>query len=351
MKALFFIIVFAALATLTWQIVKLLGLTKNEQVATKKENNINGILMLGLMIFLYALMVYYMFFGGRDVLLPQLAASEEGRHIDNLFKITMGLILFVQFITQFLVYYFTFKYRGNDDKKAVFFADSHKLELFWTATPTIVLTIIIIYGLWTWNKVQDVANKDDNPIYIELYAKQFQWEARYAGKDNILGEANVRNIKGMNTTGTDMSDKNAQDDITVLKEIHLPKGRKVVFQMRSQDVLHSAFMPHFRSQMNCVPGMKTFMAFTPSVTTEEMRKNQDIINKVNGINKIRAEKSKALKVKGEDTLDPYQFDYLLLCNKICGSSHYNMQMKIVVEDEADFNKWLASKKTLAQLLN
>jgi cytochrome c oxidase subunit 2 len=44
-----------------------------------------------------------------------------------------------------------------------------------------------------------------------------------------------------------------------------------------------------------------------------------------------------------------EFDFLLLCNKICGSSHYNMQLKIVVDEEADFNKWLASQKTFSQL--
>ena len=351
MKALFYIILFAAISSLIWQIVKLFGLTKNDQIATKKENNINGWLMLGTMVFLYTLMIYYMFFGGRDVLLPRQAGSEEGEHIDNLFVMTMGLILVVQFITQFLVYFFTFKYRGNKDRRAAFFADSHKLEMFWTLTPTVVLSGLIIYGLWTWNLVQDVTNKDDNPIYIELYAKQFQWEARYAGKDNILGEANVRNIKGLNTTGVDMNDPNAQDDITVLHEFHIPKGRKVIFQMRSQDVLHSAYMPHFRSQMNCVPGMKTYQGYTPKLTTEEMRKNPDIIRKVAGINKIRAEKSKELVAKGEDPLEPYVFDYLLLCNKICGASHYNMQMKLVVDEEADFNKWLASQKTLAEKLN
>ena len=351
MKALFYIILFAALSVTIWQIVKLLGLTKNEQIATKKENNINGWLMLGVMAFLYVLMIYYMFFGGRDVLLPRQSGSVEGEHIDNLFVMTMGLILFVQFVTQFLVYYFTFKYRGNTNKRAVFFADSHKLEMFWTLTPTVVLSGLIIYGLWTWNLVQDVTNKEDNPMYIELYAKQFQWEARYAGKDNVLGEANVRNIKGMNTTGVDMNDPNAQDDITVLHEFHIPKGRKVIFQVRSQDVLHSAYMPHFRAQMNAVPGMKTYMGYTPALTTEEMRKDPDVIRKVKGINKIRAEKSKELVAKGEDPLEPYQFDYLLLCNKICGASHYNMQMKLVVDEPADFDKWLASQKTLAEKLN
>jgi cytochrome c oxidase subunit 2 len=351
MKALFYIILFTAISSLIWQIVKLIGLTKNDQIVTKKENNINGWLMLATMIFLYVLMVYYMFFGGRDVLLPRQAGSEEGAHIDNLFMMTMGLILVVQFITQFLVYYFTFKYRGNIDRKAAFFADSHKLELFWTLTPTVVLSGLIIYGLWTWNLVQDITNKKDNPIYIELYSKQFQWEARYAGKDNVLGEANVRNIKGINTMGVDMNDPNSKDDITVLQEFHIPKGRKVVFQIRSQDVMHSAYMPHFRAQMNCVPGLKTYMGFTPSVTTAEMRQNPDIINKVEGINKIRKEKSKELVAKGEDPLEPYEFDYLLLCNKICGSSHYNMQMKIVVDEPADFNKWLAKQKTLSEKLN
>lgn len=351
MKALFFILIFIVIAVAFWQAVKIFGLLKKDQVATEKENNINGWLMLGLMVFLYGLMLVSMF-RGRYVLLPKLSASLEGEHIDNLFVITMGLILVVQFITQFLIYFFTFKYRGKDKNyKATFFADSHKLEFFWTIVPSIVLTVLIIYGIWTWNMITDVTNKDDNPIYIELYAQQFRWEARYAGTDNILGEANVRNIKGTNTMGVDMSDKNAADDKKVLGEMHLPKGRKVIFQIRSQDVIHSAYMPHFRAQMNCVPGQNTFMGFTPSVTTVEMRKDEDMIKKVEGINKVRVENSKILVAKGEDALEPYIFDYLLLCNKICGNSHYNMQMKIVVEEEADFNKWLATKKTLSETLN
>lgn len=349
MKALFFIAVFVIIAVAFWQIVKILGLLKSDQVATEKENNINGWLMLGLMGFLYCLMLVSLY-KGRPVLLPQLSASEEGVHIDNLFKLTMGLILVVQFITQFLIHYFAFRYRGKDKNvKATFFADSHRLEMFWTVVPAIVLTGLILYGLWTWNNIMDVSNAK-NPLYIEVYAKQFQWEARYAGADNALGEANVRNIKGVNTMGVDMSDKSAADDIPV-RELHLPKGRKVIFQFRSQDVIHSAYMPHFRAQMNCVPGMRTQFAFTPSVTTVEMRKNEDIIKKVNGINEIRAKKSIELEAKGEDILEPYEFDYLLLCNKICGSSHYNMQMKIVVEEEADFNNWLKGKKSLAQVIN
>ena len=338
MKALFYILILFVIATALWQVFKILGLTKKDQVATEKENNINGWLMLGLGGFIYGLMFYSMV-QGRVVLLPRLSASLEGQDIDKLFIITMGLILVVQFITQFLIYYFTFKYRGIKGRKAVFYADSHKLEMWWTVTPTVVLSVLIVYGLWTWNNVQDLSNAE-NPLIIEVYAKQFQWEARYAGADKQLGIGHVNFIKGINTMGVDMTDKNAADDIPV-RELHLPKGRKVIFKFRSQDVLHSAYMPHFRAQINCVPGMTTSFGFTPTVTTEEMRLNEDTKAKFDAINELRIS-------EGNETVE---FDYLLLCNKICGASHYSMQMKVVVEEEEDFNNWLKEQKTLAQVVN
>ncbi len=339
MKALFYILIFFVIATAFWQFFKLLGLTKKDQVATEKENNINGWLMLGLGAFIYGLMVYSMI-QGRVVLLPRMSASLEGEDIDRLFVITMGLIIVVQFITQFLIYYFTFKYRGIKGRKALFYADSHKLEMWWTVAPTIVLSVLIIYGLWTWNNVQDLSQAE-NPLIIEVYAKQFQWEARYAGEDNELGVGHVNFIKGINTMGVDMTDKNSADDIPV-RELHLPKGRKVIFKFRSQDVLHSAYMPHFRAQINCVPGMTTSFGFTPTVTTEEMRLDEDTKAKFDAINELR------LANGNEETVE---FDYLLLCNKICGASHYNMQMKVVVQEEDDFNKWLKEQKTLTEVIN
>ena len=101
-------------------------------------------------------------------------------------------------------------------------------------------------------------DQDEDPIVIELYAQQFNWKARYSGEDNALGKANVRliDIDRANILGLDEFDPNAQDDI-ITTELHLPVGKPVLFKMRSQDVLHSAYMPHFRAQMNCVPGMVT----------------------------------------------------------------------------------------------
>ena len=334
MTALLYILLAIVVAVAIWQVTSILNF--KSVIATEKDNNIQGILFAVFGVFFYGLMIFS-FVKYSVILLPD-SASVEGESYDTLYMVTMVLILVVQAIIQFLLFYFAFKYRGIKGRKALFYADSHKLELIWTVVPAIVLAGLVLYGLSVWVDVMDPSDAE-NPLIVEVYAKQFSWEARYAGEDNELGLANVRNIKGINTMGVDMSDKNALDDIPV-RELRLPKGRKVIFKFRSQDVLHSAYMPHFRAQMNCVPGMVTQFAFTPSLTTEEMRLNDKTIAKVDGINKIRAE-------KGEDA---YEFDYLLLCNKICGSSHYNMQMKIIVEEEEDFNAWIKNQKTMAQVV-
>ncbi len=319
----------------------------SSEVANLKDNNINGWLMLGLAIFTYGLLIICFWKWG-DVLLPQ-AASEHGAETDNLMLISMALIFVVGFFTLWLLSWFSFKYRGNDTNRALFFADNDKLEFIWTIIPVIVLAGLIIYGLFTWTDIMNVDEENEDIMVVELYAYQFDWRARYSGADNTLGEANVRLIEGVNQLGVDVSDPNSQDDI-VVNELHLPVGQKVVFKMRSQDVLHSAYMPHFRAQMNCVPGMITQFAFTPTITTEDMRLDSEVVAKVKKINNIRKENSIELVQKGDEALEPYEFDYMLLCNKICGTNHYNMQMKIIVESQEDFDAWLAEQPNLGTTL-
>ena len=333
MLALFYIFIGIAIGVSFWQITRIMNF--RTAIANDKDNATQGKNALLFMAFLYAMMIYCLIFMN-VIMLPE-SASIEGEHDDNLFNITFWLIGIVQFIMQFLIFYFTFKYKGNKDRKAKFYADSHKLELIWTVTPAVVLVLLIGYGLWQWNNVMDLS--DEDAIVIEVYSQQFRWDARYAGEDNTLGLGNVNYIKGINTMGVDMSDKNSLDDVQVT-ELYLPKGKKIHFKFRSQDVLHSAYMPHFRAQMNCVPGMVTEFGFTPKYTTEEMRQRPEVIAKTAGINKIR-------KAKGED---PYEFNYLLLCNKICGASHYNMQMKITVVEQDEYEKWIAKQPTLATVI-
>ncbi|WP_339916715.1 cytochrome c oxidase subunit II [Yeosuana marina] len=353
MTALLTIIVLVFILVAIWQMVKIFDLAQakneNTEVASDKDNRMNGYLMMGFLAFIYGITIYSFIKWG-DLPLLSNSASAHGPKIDNLMIISLTLIFIVQTITQFLLYYFAYKYKGERGKKALFFADNNKLEAIWTIIPVIVLAGLIIYGLNTWITIMGI-NQDDDPMVIELYAQQFNWTARYAGEDNTLGKANVRliDIDHANVLGVDEADPYGQDDV-ITKELHLPVGRPVLFKMRSQDVLHSAYMPHFRAQMNCVPGMITQFGFTPTVTTAEMRQRPEIQDKVAHINEIRVEKSKDLVAKGETALDRYEFDYLLLCNKICGKSHYNMQMKIIVESQEDFDAWMKEQKVFKNSL-
>jgi len=345
------IIVLALLAVTGWQISKIFQLSQSpdadtSEVANDKDNKLHGILNLAFLIFLYVITIYCFWEYGRFYL-PE-AASDHGSEFDTLMFISIGLIMFVQIITQGLLHYFAFKYKGKKTQKALFYADNDKLEFIWTIIPVIVLAGLIIYGLFTWSDIMNI-NEDEDPMVIELYAYQFDWRARYSGDDNTLGKANVRFIEGVNQLGVDESDSYGKDD-KIVTELHLPVGQPVLFKFRSQDVLHSAYFPFHRAQMNVVPGMITQFGFTPTITTEEMRESEYMRDKVKSVNEERNERNEDLLAQGEPTLDSYEFDYFLLCNKICGQAHYNMQMKIIVESEEDFNAWMEEQPTFGSTM-
>jgi len=348
MTALLTLTILALVAIAIWQMTKIFELSRlkaeTTEIATDSDNKYNGYLLFGFLFFIYGITIFS-FAKYSRALLPE-ASSAHGGEYDQLMWVSFAIIFFVQTITQALLHYFGYKYRGEKGKKALFFADNDRLEFIWTIIPVIVLAGLILWGLYTWTNIMEV-NDEEDPLIVELYAQQFNWTARYAGKDNVLGNANVRliDIDRVNVLGLDEADPNGADDI-IVKELHLPVGRKVNFMMRSQDVLHSAYMPHFRAQMNCVPGMITQFSFTPIVTTTDMRLNPDVVEKVKTVNAIRAERAS----KGEPNAEPWEFDYVLLCNKICGKSHYNMQMKIIVETEEEYNKWIAQQATFKETI-
>ena len=339
-------------------------------VVTDKETNS---LSYGLVIFIFGYFAFYAWLVWRfwEILLPE-SASEHGVAVDTLFNLNMLVITISFVITHLVMAFLVFRYAKTRNKVATFKSHDNTLELIWTIVPTMILGVLIVYGINIWNSAMRVVPEDS--INIELYARQFDWTARYAGKDNILGKANFRMINGTNTLGiisknsidsrlaaydTDILELEesrasvfpggandeeildvialrkkhkgyvmqlkansevedysvADDDILVKVEFHIPINKPVSFQIRSQDVIHSAYMPHFRAQMNAVPGMMTQFYFTPTITTAEMRTK----------------------------LGNPEFNYLLFCNKICGSAHYNMQMNIVVESEEDYQKWLSEQ--------
>jgi cytochrome c oxidase subunit 2 len=148
-------------------------------------------------------------------------------------------------------------------------------------------------------------------LKIQVYAKQFDFTARYAGIDKNLGRSNFRLISDVNSLGVDSLDKFASDDI-ISKELVMPKGAEIELVINSRDVIHSVYLPHFRVQMNAVPGMTTRFSFKPTMTTAEMQK---------------------------ETKNP-KFEYVMLCNKVCGVAHYNMKMPVRVVEMAEYQNWL-----------
>ncbi len=303
------------------KILSVYDLTKKVQGAKDgfSWDKFNGFLFLAfLVVGLYGTYWSYTVQGAQ--ILPE-SASVHGVKIDEMFNITLIITTIVFVITHILLFVFSFQYSYSAKKKAYFLPHNNTLEKYWTVIPAIVLTILVLMGFFTWRDITNISQDGiRNAIHVEVTGHQFAWEVRYGGKDNLNGRKNYKligGLGGLNSLGLDLSDKKNYDDLTVT-EIVLPVNKSVRFNLGSKDVLHSFYMPHFRVQMNCVPGMATSFQFTPRLTTADMR------DKVN---------------------DP-NFNYYLLCAKICGGSHYNMKFAVKVVSQKEYNKWLILQKPL-----
>ncbi len=158
---------------------------------------------------------------------------------------------------------------------------------------------------------------DAKAIKIQIYAKQFDFTARYAGADNELGHTDYRMIDdgAGNIVGLDSTDEKGFDDIIVKGEIHIPVNTPILFECNAREVMHGVYFPHFRDQINCVPGITTEVHFTPTITTDSMRKITHDTN----------------------------FYYLLVCNRVCGGGHYTMGSHVVVDSPEEWKEWLAKQ--------
>lgn len=303
--------VVVVLAALTlWRLIRVMELVRDlkgeEENITHQDNLFNGRMSMVFMIVCFIGMIYFTI-DAKKYLLP-VAASKHGVLVDSYLYLNFGLICVVFFITQFLLFWYCYKYRHKKGEKAFFYPVNHKLEFIWTVIPAIVLMGLIVYGLKLWINITNPAPAD--AMIIEVYGKQFDWTARFGGEDNLLGKSNFKLITDQNPLGVDSLDSGSKDD-KIVNELHLPVNSKIIFKFHSRDVIHSAYFPHLRAQMNCVPGMTTEFFVEPTITTDSMR----LI-----------------------TNNP-KFEYVLLCNKVCGVAHFNMKMNLVIESPEAFRRW------------
>ncbi|MFP5080555.1 cytochrome c oxidase subunit II [Pedobacter sp. JCM 36344] len=278
-------------------------------------NSVNGVLFaIFLVVGLYG--VYWEYTVHGSMILPE-AASEHGKKIDSMFNITLIITTIVFIATHIALFTFAYLYRNTGKRKAYYYPHNNLLEQIWTFVPALVLTVLVLMGFLTWRsifyKIEDPSNK---PLSVEITSSQFAFAIRYPGVDGVVGIKNYKLIDGNNPLGVDLKDKNALDDL-VADELVIPINKPVRMILTSKDVLHSFYMPHFRVQLNTVPGMTSFFEFTPTISTADM------------------------KVK---TNDP-KFDYLILCAKICGAGHYNMQRKVRVVSQEEYDAWIKEQGT------
>ena len=353
---------------------------KREEEVSDRDSKMNARLLWAFPFFYFGFFLW-LTVAYADQMLP-VSASEHGVWLDDLLNFNWVILIVAFFITNILLFYFAGKYYHRADRRAYYYPHNNKWELGWTIIPAVVMIGIIIYGLNVWNRI--TAPAPAGTPKVELYAQQFKWIARYPGKDGQLGATDFRLINDQNELGivtpeaikarieelstqvaaekkrladeggylppdklVELTDrikhlermagkivnlrtlmeqdiaekgeasqyKHGADDL-VLKEFHLPVRESVELVIRSKDVIHSAYMPHLRAQMNAVPGMSTVIHMKPTITTDSMR----------------------TIVANPD------FEYLLMCNKICGANHFNMKMPLVIEPAGAYTAWLAQQK-------
>ena len=295
------------------KILKVYDLTR--QIQGKKELNWNGLMAVICLVFLVAGIIgaYWSFTVQGSMTLPE-AASIHGVKIDEMFDVTTWITMTVFFITQILLFTFLFRYRHSSKRRAHYLPHNNTIEKIWTVVPAIVLTVLVVFGFFTW---QEIMNTDPakGDLNIEVTGHQFAWELRYPGKDGRLGVIDYRLVTPNNRLGIDFKDKNSFDDLQA-DTMYLPVNHVIRLNIRAQDVIHSCYMPHFRVQLNAVPGLPTFFKFTPTITTADMR----------------------------NRLDQPDFEYMLYCNKICGGIHYNMKKIVRVVTESEYQEWISKQK-------
>jgi cytochrome c oxidase subunit II len=250
----------------------------------------------------------------KDRLLP-VAASPSGVNYDMMFNVTLIVTGIVFFLTQAVLFWFAFKYKASDNRTAFFFPHSNKLEIIWTTIPAIAMAILVAIGLRNWLAVTSPAPADAN--VVEIVGKQFNWLIRYPGKDNELGKRDFRKINDANNIlGLDWTDPHNMDDIIAQNgELHLVVNKPVKLVIGSRDVIHDVGLPYFRLKMDAVPGIMTTLWFTPTITSDSMKtitKNPDFV-------------------------------YEISCDQMCGKGHYSMRGTVIVQTQAEYDKWMASQ--------
>ena len=197
--------------------------------------------------------------------------TEYNREVDFLFKILIyaGTAVFI-FVEAILVLTLI-RYRKRPGQPApVHVHGNTTLEITWTVIPFLILVVIAIPTVRTIFKTQAKARGD--ALQVEVIGHQWWWEFRYP-----------------------------QYGIVTANELYLPIGRTVNFTLKTQDVIHSFWVPALAGKRDLISNHTNYLWYTPDSATA---------NAWNGA-----------------------------CVEYCGTSHANMRFKTFTVSQADFESW------------
>jgi len=201
------------------------------------------------------------------------------------------------------------KFRHKKDSRSNYEPENKKLETWLTVFTTIGVAAMLTPGLLVWAKFVDVP---EDAHEVEAIGQQWHWTYRFPGEDGEFGEVRAELISMDNPFGMVPEDPNGRDDVLVYNpEVHIPVDRPVKFLLRSKDVLHDFAVAQFRVKMDLVPGMQTYLWLTPTETGR----------------------------------------FEVLCEELCGMAHHTMRGAVIVEQEDEFESWLANYPTYADTLD
>ena len=226
--------------------------------------------------------------------------------IDTTITITFWVTGFVFVAVSVFMAWAVIRYRHRESGRAAYEPENKKLEWWLLGLTAAGVAAMLAPGLVVWAEIIQVP-KDAQ--VVEAVAQQWHWSYRLPGKDGKLGAVHSRFVTDANPFGMNPADPNGRDDVLLASpELRLPLGKPVKVLLRSKDVLHNFSVAQIRVKMDLVPGLVTYVWFTPTRT---------------------------------GTFD-------LLCEELCGVGHYAMRGRIVVEEPATHQAWLDRQTTFAQ---
>ena len=200
-------------------------------------------------------------------------ASDMAARVDALFLTILGICTVTALGVIVAMVYFGVKYRRNSQ------ADRgdrlNKRQHFWIEMVWFLGPLPIFLGIFVWASA----------LYVEIYSTPADaLEVRAIGKQWMWKFQHPEGQREINT-------------------LHLPVDRPVQLTLRSQDVIHSFYVPAFRIKRDVLPGAYNRVSFTPTRVGE----------------------------------------YKLLCTEYCGTAHSRMRGRVVVLSQSDYQQWLGMR--------